>query len=249
MLTTAAGSSAPQAPQGASTLGAFDDAMSEIYASIAALRQGDVEAAQGDVATNDAVHERQAAAERAAIQQEQANAADSGGGFFSSIGHLVGDVVSDLAHGDVGDAVHDAGRDLDAAWNSPRFWSDLELGLKDVAVVAAAASAIVLTAGAAGVALGAGIVATATVVGATAGAGAALAGVRTGQFAANAEDASANATAATNRMGELQELTENVLADLEATDKSHGRSLQALTQAMQTNDDTTVAPATMTVKG
>jgi hypothetical protein len=97
--------------------------------------------------------------------------------------------------------------------------------------------------------VGAAIVATTTVVGATAGAGAALAGVRTGQFAANAEDASADATAATNRMGELQELTENVLADLETTDRSHERSLQALTQAMQTNDDTTVAPATVTVKG
>ena len=230
-------------------LGAFDDTMAELYTVISELRQNVVDSGNGQVASNDAETQRQDAAKRAAIQQEQANAADSGSGFFASIGHFFGDVASDLVHGDLGSAFTNAGHDLDAAWNSPAFWSDLETGLRDVAIVAAAAGSVILTAGAAGIVVGAGIAAAVTTVTVTAEAGAALAGIKTGEFAANAEDASAGATQATNRMTELQELTTDVIADLKDADKSHQQSLQVLTQAMQTNDATIVAPASMTVKG
>lgn len=247
-VTTPIGSSSSQPAQTPSTLDAFDDTMSELYTAMSKLRENDVEAGQGQVIANEAETQREESAERAAIQQEQANAANSGRGFFSSIGHIVGDVAGDLVHGRIGSAIDDGSRDVSEAWNSPEFWSDLTTGLKDVAEVAAAASAVVLTAGAAGVAVGAAALAIGA-VSATATAGAALAGVRSGQFAANAEDASADATAATDKMNELQQVTGDVISDLKQTDKSHARSLQSVTQAIQTNDDAAIAPASMTVRG
>lgn len=247
-MTTPIGSSSSQPAQTPSTLDAFDDTMSELYTAMSKLRENDVEAGQGQVIANEAETQREESAERAAIQQEQANAANSGRGFFSSIGHIVGDVAGDLVHGRIGSAIDDGSRDVSEAWNSPEFWSDLTTGLKDVAEVAAAASAVVLTAGAAGVAVGAAALAIGA-VSATATAGAALAGVRSGQFAANAEDASADATAATDKMNELQQVTGDVISDLKQTDKSHARSLQSVTQAIQTNDDAAIAPASMTVRG
>jgi len=246
-VTTPIGSSSSQPAQTPSTLDAFDDTMSELYTAMSKLRENDVEAGQGQVIANEAETQREESAERAAIQQEQANAANSGRGFFSSIGHIVGDVAGDLVHGRIGSAIDDGSRDVSEAWNSPEFWSDLTTGLKDVAEVAAAASAVVLTAGA-GVAVGAAALAIGA-VSATATAGAALAGVRSGQFAANAEDASADATAATDKMNELQQVTGDVISDLKQTDKSHARSLQSVTQAIQTNDDAAIAPASMTVRG
>ncbi|HEY5146313.1 MAG TPA: hypothetical protein VII82_06085 [Polyangiaceae bacterium] len=246
-MTTPIGSSSSQPAQTPSTLDAFDDTMSELYTAMSKLRENDVEAGQGQVIANEAETQREESAERAAIQQEQANAANSGRGFFSSIGHIVGDVAGDLVHGRIGSAIDDGSRDVSEAWNSPEFWSDLTTGLKDVAEVAAAASAVVLTAGA-GVAVGAAALAIGA-VSATATAGAALAGVRSGQFAANAEDASADATAATDKMNELQQVTGDVISDLKQTDKSHARSLQSVTQAIQTNDDAAIAPASMTVRG
>jgi hypothetical protein len=248
-VTTPIGSSSSQPPQTPSTLDAFDDAMSELYTAMSKLRENDVEAGQGQVIANEAETQREESAERAAIQQEQANAANSGRGFFSSIGHIVSDVAGDLVHGRIGSAIDDGSRDVSEAWNSPEFWSDLTTGLRDVAEVAAAASAIVFTAGMAGIAVGAGIATAVGAVGVTAGAGAALAGVRSGQFAANAEDASADATAATDKMNELQQVTSDAISDLKETDKSHARSLQSITQAIQTHDDAAIAPASMTVRG
>ena len=50
-------------------------------------------------------------------------------------------------------------------------------------------------------------------------------------------------------MNELQQVTSDVISDLKQTDKSHARSLQGITQAIQTNDDAAIAPASMTVRG
>jgi hypothetical protein len=222
--------------------------MDELYAVLSGLRENDVAAGQGDVASNEAQHEREDAAETKAIQDEEANAASSGRGFFSSIGHVFSDFVSDLAHGDVADAFEDAGKDIEEAWNSPAFWHDLTTGLKDIALVAGAVGATVATAGIGGVAIG-GIVAATSAVSAVAGAGAALAGVRDGDFAGNAEDAAADATAATDRIQQLDELAADVIADLKETDESHGQTLQTLVQAIETNDETGLTPASMTVRG
>jgi hypothetical protein len=249
-MTAPIGSSAADpSPQLPPSLDGFDDAMSDVYLAISKIRQNDVDEGQVQVTSDEAEVKRQDEAENAAIQQQKANSAHSGRGFFSSIGHLVGDVASDVAKGHFGSAIDDGTRDLGEAWKSPQFWGDLKTGLEDVAIAAAAVSSIIVTAGVAGVAVGAGVVAAVGAVGATAGAGAALAGVRTGDFAANAEDATADATAASNEINELQEITSDALADLKDQDKSHEQAIQGVTQAIQTHDDAAIAPASMTVRG
>ena len=225
--------------------GAYDDAMDALYTSLSEARQDDVSVGESRVAENQAQQQHEEAQERAALQQEQANQAGSGGGFFSDIGHFVSDVVSDLAHGHIGSAFDDGARDLENAWNSPKFWSDLKTGLEDVALVASAVTAAVATAGAGGIVV-AGVAET---VGAVAGGAAGLAGARVDHFAAAAEDASADATAASSGIDELQQLTADVVADLKQTDQSHERALESLTQSIQTNDQTLVTASSMTVKG
>jgi hypothetical protein len=69
------------------------------------------------------------------------------------------------------------------------------------------------------------------------------------QFAATATDANANATAADDHVQELQQLTSDILADLKQSDRASQRTTATLTQAMQTNDATVVAPTTTSVRG
>jgi hypothetical protein len=223
------------------TLGSFDDDTSALYASLSNLRQGDLSLGESRVEEDQAASQRERAQEREAIKEEAANQANSGHGFFACVGDFFVDVVSDLAHGDFADAAHDAGRDLSDAWNSPKFWHDLETGLEGIAIVAAA----VVTAGIAGVAVSA----TAVCVGAAAGAGAGLSEARCEHFAANAEDATANATAAQNGIDQLQELTSDVLTDVKQRDQSHERALQSLAQAVETHDQTLITAASTTVRG
>jgi hypothetical protein len=160
--------------------GAYDDAMDALYTTLSETRQNDVSVGESSVEQNEVQQQQKEAQERAALQQEQANQASSGGGFFSDIGHFVSDVVSDLAHGHIGSAFDDGARDLENAWNSPKFWSDLKTGLEDVALVASAVTAAVATAGAGGIVV-AGVAET---VGAVAGGAAGLAGARVDHFAA-----------------------------------------------------------------
>jgi hypothetical protein len=231
------------APPGSASLGTYDDAMSALYTTLSEVRQNDLSVGEGQVEENETQQQQSEAQQRVALQQEQANQASSGGGFFSDIGHFFGDVASDIAHGRLGSAVDDAGRDLENAWNSPRFWNDLKTGLEDVAIVTTAAAAVVATAGAGTIA-----VAAATVSAVAAG-GAGLAAARVDHFEACAEDASADATAAGNDLDHLQQLTADVLANLKQTDESHGRALESLTHSIQTNDQSLVTASSMTVKG
>src|SRR5579859_3102359 len=135
------------------SLGAYDDAMSTLYVTLSETRQNDVSVGESQVAENEVQQQSEQVQERAALQQEQANEASSGGGFFSEVGHFFSDVASDLAHGRIGSAVDDGGRDLEEAWKSPKFWNDLKTGLEDVAMVAGAAATAVTTAGIGGVAI------------------------------------------------------------------------------------------------
>ncbi len=229
-------------PTGAApTLGPLDDGMSAIYASVSNLRQVDLSSGEKAVEEDQAVSQQERAREQAAIKQEEANQANSGRGFFSSIGHLIGDVAGDLVHGHFGDAIHDAGHDLGEAWNSPKFWHDLEVGLEGTAIVAAA----VVTAGVGGAVVGA----VAVGVGAAAGAGAGLAEARSEHFAAAAEDASADSTDAQDDIDHLQQVTKDVLSNVEQDDESHQRALQSVARAMETNDQTLVIAGSTTVRG
>jgi hypothetical protein len=224
-----------------STLGSFDDTTSEIYASLSDLRQADLSSGEARVEEHQVVSQQERTREQDALKREAANQADSGGGFFASVGDFVVDVGSDLLHADFADAVHDAGRDLESAWNSPAFWRDLETGLEGVAILAGA----VFTAGVGGAV----VMAAAAGVAIAAGTGAGLSEARCEHFAATAEDASADATAAQGQLDHLQELTSDVLTDVKQEDQSHQRALQSVAQAVQTRDQTLVTAASMTVRG
>jgi hypothetical protein len=239
-LTGSASSGGPS-----STLSSFDNDASVVYASLSTLRQADLTMGRDRIEEDQAVSKEESAQEQEAIKKEAANQADSGDGFFSCVGHFVGDVVSDIVQGHFGDAVDDAGRDLGEAWNSPSFWHDLETGLEGIAIVAAA----VTTAGIGGVVVGGAVIAAAGCVGAVAGVGAGLSKARVLHFAAAAEDATADATDAQNHVDQLQQVTSNALADLKQESQSHERAIQSLAQTVETHDQTTVTAASMTVRG
>ena len=242
-MTPLTGSASSAGP--ASTLASFDSDASAVYASVSTLRQADLSLGRDRIEEDQAVSKEERAQEQEAIKKEAANQADSGDGFFSCVEHFVGDVVSDIAQGHFGDAFSDAGRDLDAAWNSPSFWHDLETGLEGVAIVAAA----VATAGIGGVVVGGAVVAAAGCVGAVAGVGAGLSKARVLHFAASAEDATADATGAQNHIDQAQQVTSDALADLKGVDQSHQRALQSLAQAVETHDQTAVTAASMQIRG
>ncbi len=246
-VTTPVGPTSP--PPTGPALGGYDDAMSALYATLSEVQQNDVSAGESQVADDQLQQRNEEAQQHAAIQKEQANQANSGGGFFSDIGHFLGDVASDLAHGRIGDAFEDGGHDLEQAWNSPKFWSDIETGLQDVAIVAGATAAVVATGGAAGIPVVAGLATAAAGTAAIAEAGSRLAGARVAHFAAAAEDASADATADGDRITQLQSLSSDVIANLKQSDQSHERELASLTQSIETNDQTLVEASSTTVKG
>jgi hypothetical protein len=238
IVTGAIGGAPP--PSVAPSADALDDGMSAMYASLSEIREGDVSLGTSRVDEDQAASKEERAEQQAAIKKEEANQATSGRGFLSSIGHLFGDVASDVVHGHFGRAVDDAGRDLESAWDSQKFWHELETGLAGVATVAGA----VATAG-----LGGAVGVTALCVGAAAGAGAGLAEARVEDFAGAAQDASADATEAQQQVDRLQQMTTDVLSDVEQTDESQERAQQALTQAIETNDLTRVAAASTTMRG
>jgi hypothetical protein len=236
--------SAPSSPA-ATTLGSYDDAMSALYTSLSEARQNDVTTGETQVEQDGVTRQEDEAKQRAALQRQQANEASSGGGFFADVGHFFSDVASDIAHGHFGSAVDDAGRDLSNAWNDPKFWSDLKTGLEDVAIVAAAVGAAVTTVGVGGMA----IATAAAMTGAVAGGGAGLTGLRVAHFAASAQDASADATAAGDDIARMQDLTKDAIADLKQEDQSHERALASLTQSIETNDATLVATTPQPLRG
>jgi hypothetical protein len=228
-------------------LGADDDAMSEIYTMISNLRANQLAAGESQVDADDEQVNAERVAQQAALAQAEGNGPTSGRGFFSSIGHFFSDVAGDVVHGKLGSAIDDAGRDITEAWNSPQFMHDLKVGCEDVAIVAAAVATAVCTYGTGSTAAAIGAAAAMTAASAAGTAGGAA--VRVQQFAATAEDANANATADADKVQELEQLVADVLADLKQSDKANQQTTQSLTQAIQTNDATVVAPSTTTVRG
>jgi hypothetical protein len=89
---------------------------------------------------------------KAAIEREREAQSDQGDGFFASVWHAVKDVAIDTAECRQDSMWEDLAADGKTAWDSPKFWSDLETGAKYVAI-AGAAAATLLTAGAAGPAM------------------------------------------------------------------------------------------------
>ncbi|MGH7434518.1 MAG: hypothetical protein ACRENE_02505, partial [Polyangiaceae bacterium] len=125
-------------PAAAPTSGvAFEGALADVYSLLSQDREEGVALGETGVEQNRQEQSKALGDQLAALQREEANQSTSGGGFFQSIGKLVSDVASDLVHGDATSTFRDVSSDLDAAWNSPRFWSDLESGFNDISIVSA----------------------------------------------------------------------------------------------------------------
>jgi hypothetical protein len=290
----------------------IDDALGLLFAAMAKQRQCGVQDSSAQVKIDEKSEEQALADEQAAQAAEEANQANHGSGFFSSIGHLLGDVAKDVTHVDPKDLVNDSIQDVKDAANSPAFWNDLEKGALVVAKVAAVAGSTVATGvslGAAGATLagaalllsvgcevggevvsdtkcfgndsagiGLGLEVTGLVAGlvggvgappltgasktalgvglaftAAGGAGEAVAGgahLKTSDFAARVQDATADQQKAVNQNTELAQTTQFAIDDLRAADKSRQATQQSIQGAIQAHDKTTVAAATgLSVRG
>lgn len=225
--------------------GGMDDAMGCIYAVLSQERVLDLQSGEQGVSENRTLQDAALADEQAALKRQEANEAGSGRGFFSSIGHLIGNVAVDLAHGEIARAADDAGSDLRDAWDSPKFWSDIAIGLNAVAEVAEGVGDVVKAVPVAGTA----VAAAADTVDAVATVGAALAKARDGHFAAEVVDARADATEAKNDVDSLQTTADWILDDLKAADESQGRALDAVRGAIEIGDQTLLVSASITVRG
>ena len=286
----------------------MNDAMSALYAVITRLSESGTATGASQVESDQRASQQALTDQQAALQRQEDNEATHGRGFFSSIGHLVGDEVHDAVHLRVAQAGKDAVGDTEEAWNSPAFWNDLEKGALVVAKVAAVVGSAVVTAASfgagaatiagaalllsvggevvsdtqclgkastfvgagldvAGAALGGFGAATAaetTVASKTATAiGVSISGVggeaqmveggahvQTQDFAANVQDAGADAQHAIDQGEQMQQLASWTIDDLKASDKTNSGRLQAVQGAIQANDQANAAAApSISVKG
>ena len=126
--------------------GGLDDALGGLYMAMAQQSANGMQAGEATVRVDEKAEQQALADQQAAVAREQAAQANQGRGFFSSIGHLVGDVTKDVTHLDPKGLVKDTVNDVKDAANSPAFWNDLEKGALVVAKVAAVVGSAVVTA-------------------------------------------------------------------------------------------------------
>jgi hypothetical protein len=119
-------------PAGTASGEAMNDAMSMIYELLAKDGEQQLASRKSDVATRTFQRKKALDDERAAHERERKADGDGSSGFFGSIGKLVKDVVDDATHLRVADCVTDFKDDVEAAWNSPSFWKDIESGAGSV---------------------------------------------------------------------------------------------------------------------
>jgi len=113
------------------------DPLAMIYAFMSKENNSDVKDGQAQVAARKAEKDEQLRKEREALQREKEAEGNDSKGFFGSLCGVLSDAVSDLEHLRAADAVSDVRDDAKAAWNSPNFWRDLEVGGRVAAEVAA----------------------------------------------------------------------------------------------------------------
>jgi hypothetical protein len=113
------------------------DAMSAMYLLMSKRRNENTAASTTQIASNKNERGHKLEQEKAAIQREKEACGDGSLGFFDTIGHVASTVFDDATDLRVMDIYTDTKDNLDAAWNSPNFWSDVESGATVVAEVAA----------------------------------------------------------------------------------------------------------------
>jgi hypothetical protein len=126
--------------------GSLDDALGLLYSAMAQQSQSSMQVGEATVKIDEQAEKNALADQQAAAAREQANQANHGRGFFSSLGHLAGDVTKDAVHLKPGALVKDTASDVKDAANSPAFWNDLEKGALVVAKGAAIVGSAVVTA-------------------------------------------------------------------------------------------------------
>lgn len=132
------------------------DALGLLYVAMAEQGQNSLQTGQAEVKSGETAEKKALTDQQAALQRQENDQANHGRGFFSSIGHLLGDVTKDTCEGRLGKAFEDGAKDVKDAVNSPAFWHDLEKGALAVAKVAAvvgSAALTVSTVGAGGIAV------------------------------------------------------------------------------------------------
>ena len=229
---------------GATSGVAYEGAMGDIYSLLSEERANGLSLGQSGVEQN---REEQAKAlddQLAAIKREEENHSNSGQGFLGSIGKLVSDVVNDLVHGNASRAFQDVGSDLDAAWNSPRFWSDLQSTLTGVSVVSGVVSQVAEQIGGPA---GTAVAVVASTVDQGAELGADLAGAREEAFASTAKSAEADAAGDKTSLGRLATDVASLVDAAKSNDASLGRALDDLAGAMESSARTLTTP--FAVKG
>jgi hypothetical protein len=226
-------------------LGGFDDGLGALYSAICDLQEQGVSAGNALVQQNQRLETQEQAAQQAALQRAQSDQATSGGGLLGCIGKTVGDFVNDLVHLRIGKAYSDAWNDLGQGWNSPHFWSDLGKVLTDVSMVSGVAAEVAPLLGP----LAAPVEAVAQCTTAVATAGQGLVHFRTGEFAADAQDAQANATQAQDQLSLLATREQQALSNLSDQSQAQQGSLAALVQAIEINDGTNLSAATFRIRG
>ena len=123
----------------------IDDALGGLYMAMAQQSENTTRDGEATVKVDEKEEQKALADQQAAVAREQANQANHGRGFFSSIGHLVDDVTKDVTHVDPKGLARDGVADVKDAANSPAFWNDLEKGALVVAKVAAVVGSAVAT--------------------------------------------------------------------------------------------------------
>jgi hypothetical protein len=143
----AAASGAPSLLPGAGSMSidGINDAMSMIYALMSKQSRNQLDSGTTSLKGKQGVRKMHEAEEKAARERQQKADGDGSRGFFSSIGHFIGDIVHNVTTLHVQDLFTDAKDDVIDAANSPEFWKDLESGGKVIGEVAALVGSAVAT--------------------------------------------------------------------------------------------------------
>ncbi len=132
------------------------DGLALIYAQISSMGRASLTQNTKDAAGHQKIEKEIAKEEREALERARRAQGEGSRGFFGSIGHLVGDVLDDVSHLRLADAVNDVKDDTVEMVNSPKFWQDLAKGAATIAkwaalvgTVAMGTAAIIASGGAA----------------------------------------------------------------------------------------------------
>jgi hypothetical protein len=292
----------------ASTGDGCNDAMAMLYTAMAGQSTQQMQTGEADVSAHKLEHDAELKEEQDDLAREQKAEGIGSKGLFASVTGLLKDVGSDVGKGHIDDVFRDTGADVNAAWHSPAFWHDVELGAKTVGEIAAMLGSVAATVATFGGAAPGAVLVTALALsaagqvesqchllekcgvdakadawigGGLSVAGAAMGGigalcsapaaaltgfaqtmraastglntysaaagvvssgasVKNGYFAADAQDAQADATDADNRMKTNQQIINMIVDGIQDASESNQRATQSLQGAMKTSAQTLV---------